>query len=92
MHSKNKPKQTTQEREWVSRVAAMPCICCVLLERAAGGPSEVHELKQGSWFTSIPLDWQCHRGPKGIHGDKSYLKLLRMDELDLLNETLRRMV
>jgi hypothetical protein len=91
MHSKNKKHQTEKERDHVARIKAMPCICCVLLERAAGGPTEVHEIKQGSWFLSIPLDWQCHRGPGGIHGDKTYLRILKMDELDLLNETYRRL-
>lgn len=83
---------TPQEREWVSRIKEQPCICCVLLERIPDGPSEAHELKQGLWFTSIPLDYQCHRGKHGLHQEKTYLKLLHMDELDLLNETLRRMV
>jgi hypothetical protein len=89
MHSKNKAAMTPAEREHVGKIKAMPCICCVLLERAPDGPSEAHEIEQGKWFLSIPLDWQCHRGPKGLHGDKSYMKLLHMSELGLLNETIK---
>jgi hypothetical protein len=93
MWSKNKAKMTPQERDHVGRIKEMPCICCALLGRAADGPSEAHELKQGSWFTAIPLDYQCHRGPNGIISNKkTYLSLLHMDEIDLLNETLRRLL
>lgn len=92
MQSKNKPKQTIAEREWVGRIKSMPCICCVMLCRQALDESDAHEIRQGSWFLSIPLCKDCHQGKSGVHGDRTYLRILKCDEFDLLNETLRRMV
>lgn len=92
MWSRNKPKQTIAEREWVSEVKRMKCICCTMMNRQALDESDAHEIRQGSWFLSIPLCKDCHQGKSGVHGDKTYLRILKYDEFDLLNETLRRMV
>lgn len=91
MWSKNKPKQTIAEREWVGKIKKMQCICCILLDQPAIYASDAHEIRQGSWFLSIPLCKDCHQGKSGVHGDRSYLRILKMDEWDLLNEHLRRM-
>jgi hypothetical protein len=40
----------------------------------------------------IPLCPSCHRGPKGIHGDKTMLRIRKVDEMDLLNETLQKVL
>ena len=91
MQSKNKPAQTKQEREHVGRIKSMSCICCLLLEQPTVHASSAHEIRQGSWFLSIPLCVDCHQGKNGVHGDKTYLRILKMDEFDLLNETYRRL-
>jgi hypothetical protein len=39
--------------------------------------------RASNWLT-IPLCPDCHTGPRGIHGDKSILRTLKLDELDLL--------
>lgn len=92
MWSRNKPKQTIAEREWVSEVKRMKCICCTMMNRQALDESDAHEIRQGQWFTSIPLCKDCHDGRNGVHKEKHYLHVLKMDEWDLLNEHLRRMV
>ena len=86
MQSKNKKTMTASERRHVALVKELPCAVC---DKA--GPSEAHEIKQGHYFTSIALSVDCHRGPNGIHGDKALWKIYKMDELDALNETLRRL-
>ncbi|MBN9410846.1 MAG: hypothetical protein J0H69_17005 [Burkholderiales bacterium] len=83
MHSKNKAKPTTAERAHIERIKGMPCGVC-----GAGGPSEAHELRQGEWFTSVPLCPDCHRGAhNGIHGQKRIWDVMRLDELAVLNNT-----
>ncbi len=84
MHSKNKAAMTARERAHVQRIKEMPCAVC-----EASGPSEAHEIKQGSWFTSLPLCPDCHRGSKnGIHGERRMWNVMKMDEIDALNQTI----
>lgn len=88
MQSRNKASMTKAEREHVTRIKEMPCGVC-----EAPGPSEAHELKQGQWFTSIPLCADCHRGSfNGIHGKARIWSVKRLDEQSVLNETIRQLV
>lgn len=87
MHSKNKARMTTAEREHVGKVKESGCAVC-----GAGGVVHAHEIKQGRWWTSIGLCPDCHVGPLGIHGDKTLWRIHKMDETDALNETLRRVL
>lgn len=87
VNSKNKPAPTTAEREHIDRVKLMACVCC-----EARGPSDVHEIVQGQWFTSCPFCPPCHTGSRGIHGDKSALKIRHKTELSCLNETIGRLM
>lgn len=88
MQSKNKPAPNAAERAHLARLAELPCVVC-----KTAGPVEIHEIKQGAWFTSLPLCPDCHRGDaNGLHGRRGMWKLYKMDELDALNETLRRVL
>lgn len=88
MQSKNKPSMTKAEREHVGRIKEMPCGVC-----EAPGPSEAHELKQGQYFTSIPLCPDCHRGSfNGIHGQARIWAVKKLDEQEVLNETIRQLL
>ena len=87
MRSKNKPAPTAAERRHIERVAALACVVC-----DAPGPSEVHEIKQGQWFTSCALCPDCHRGYNGLHGTKAFWRIRKMDELDALAVTIRRLI
>lgn len=83
MQSRNKPTPTKAERAHIERIRAMPCAVC-----EAAGPSEAHEIKQGQWFTSVPLCPDCHRGSlNGLHGQRNMWRVYRMDELDALAKT-----
>lgn len=87
MWSKNKKAMTTQEREWVDRVKSLPCSVCDL-----PGPSDAHHIKQGQHWTVVALCKECHQGAhNGWHGRKAMWAIKRMDELDALAVTLRRM-
>lgn len=85
MQSKNKPAMTAAERRHVEAVKALACAVC-----GAAGPSEAHEIKQGSWHLSCALCADCHRGSlNGLHGQRRMWGVMKMDELDALDVTLR---
>lgn len=73
-----------------ARVADLPCACC-----GKPGPSCVHHIREGQGMGQraghglvIPLCWDCHQGPQGIHGDRSAWRLRKMNELDALDNTI----
>jgi hypothetical protein len=87
MQSKNKPAPRAAERMHIARVKEMSCGVC-----DARGPSDCHELKQGQWFTSIPLCRSCHMSNhNGIHGEKHIWNVLKLDEIDVLAATIERL-
>lgn len=88
MQSKNKKAPTVAEQDHIELVKSLPCSVC-----DAAGPSECHEIKQGQWFTSVALCEDCHRNPVlGLHGQKRNWKIYKMDELDALNITIKRLM
>lgn len=88
MQSKNKKPPTASEKKHIQRVKEMPCIIC-----GASSPSDCHEIKQGQWFTSIPLCRDCHMGShNGIHGRKAIWNVKRLDELDALALTIEKLI
>jgi hypothetical protein len=87
MQSKNKPAPDKAEREHIERVKELECSVCDV-----PGPSDDHEIKQGQWFTSIALCRSCHMGPRlGLHGERRMWAIKKMDELDALAVTIRRL-
>lgn len=88
MQSKNKPAPTKAERTHIERVKMMACRVC-----DQPGPSEVHEIRQGDWWTSVALCASCHRGQfLGWHGARRAWTLRKMDELDALSSTVRELM
>lgn len=83
MRSKN---ITAAEREHMARVKMLPCSVC-----DCGGPVEAHHIRQGSHHLCVALCMDCHRGPNGWHGNKSFWRVRKMDELDALEITLARL-
>jgi hypothetical protein len=81
----------------MERVASLGCAVCALLGdgyRAA----EVHHIREGqgmsqraSNFLTVPLCPDHHRGPQGLHGDRTFMTILKIEELDLLADTIRRL-
>jgi hypothetical protein len=76
------------ERRYLARIKEQRCSVC-----EAPGPSEAHHIKQGEQYLCIPLCKDCHTGSfNGLHGQKRMWSLKKMDELDALAVTLRRML
>lgn len=91
MHSPNKRAQTAAEREHVGQVKLLPCGVCGV-GGGEGAPSEAHELEQGMWWLAMPLCADCHRGARnGLHGMRYAWKVRKLGELDVLNETIRKL-
>ena len=78
---------TAREREHLGRVKALACSVC-----DAPGPSEAHHMKQHRQYTCIALCESCHRGYNGLHGTKAFWRIRKMDELDALDVTIRRLL
>lgn len=86
MRSKNSPRITPAESAHMARVKSVACVVC-----DAPPPSEAHHIRQGDHMTTVALCVDCHRGSvNGWHGQKTMWRVRKWDELDALNETLRR--
>lgn len=87
MRSKNSRTPTSAESAHLAAVKSLPCVVC-----DAEAPSEAHHIVQGQHFTTCALCMDCHRGSEnGWHGRKTMWRIRKWDELDALNETLRRL-
>lgn len=82
----------------LATIRDLPCALCEALGRKQTDPTEAHHVRL--WVgaaqrnhdeLTIPACVDCHRGPNGIHGDKSLMRIANMDEGDLLAATLRKM-
>lgn len=87
-------------RRWHDRVAAMGCICCRLMGRGSDTPATIHHIREGEAAGGgqraddalvVPLCPDCHQGSKGVHGDKTYLRIIKCTELDLLALVIREL-
>ncbi len=88
MQSRNKPSPKASERRHIARIREMACAVC-----ETSGPSEAHEIRQGQWFTAIPLCADCHRGPLlGLHGQGRAWSIRKMDEIDALAKTVEALM
>lgn len=84
----------TKTQRHKDRVASLPCQLCAALGQPQGKRTEVHHIREGqglsqraSDFLAIAMCTDCHRGPLGLHGDRTLLKLAKASELSLLAAT-----
>ena len=79
-------KATKEEMDHMAEVKSLPCGVCNDFP-----PSLAHHIKEGdrrvSHFATIPLCFDCHQGPNGIHGDKAFWRIYKKSELSVLAET-----
>lgn len=82
---------TKAEREWMDRVAKLPCATCGVYGVHLHHIRETLGMSQraSNWLV-IPLCPSCHTGPHGIHGDRAMLKIIKADELSLLADTIHK--
>lgn len=93
MKPKARRKPTAAEDRHLSAVAAVSCVLCAALG-VPPAPTTVHHIRAGQgtsqrashWLT-VALCHSCHQGPRGIHGDQSFLRQAKVTELDLLAMT-----
>lgn len=80
-------KLNPAERRHLAMVKLLPCSVC-----DAPGPSEAHHVVQGLQYTCIALCPECHTGPRmGWHGQRFAWKIRKMEEIDALNVTIKRL-
>jgi hypothetical protein len=80
-------KLNPAERRHLAMVKVLPCSVC-----DAPGPSEAHHIVQGLQYTCVALCPECHTGPRmGWHGQRFAWKIRKMEEIDALNVTIKRL-
>lgn len=77
-------KLTAKQRKHLQRIKEMGCSLC-----DAPPPSDAHHIRQHSQFLCIPLCRDCHNSH---HGTKALWRVRKMDELDALEVTVRRLL
>ena len=82
------------EKRYKNKVASLGCILSAYLGQGYV-PAEIHHIREGqgmferaSDFLIIPLCPEYHRGPNGLHGNKSIMRIAKLEELDLLALTI----
>ncbi len=77
-------------RDYLKLVKSIPCVLCKLLAKKQEHPTDAHHPRDGQGlaqragdFCAIALCWDCHQGPLGIHGDRTYLRMAKATEWDL---------
>lgn len=87
MKTKNAKAITVAEHNHMEAVKGLPCSVC-----DAPPPSDAHHINQGQHWTVVALCKDCHQGGYlGWHGQKRAWAVRKMDELDALNVTIRRL-
>jgi hypothetical protein len=92
-----KKPATKAEKEHMAMVASLPC---AMREHGCGcfGQSTVHHIREGqglaqraAHYLTIPLCHECHQGKNGVHGNKSFMNIAKVSELDLLADTIKKL-
>ena len=79
---------SAKERAYIGLVKELPCSVC-----DAPPPSSAHHIKQSSQYTVVALCWDCHQSPTlGWHGQKRMWAIKKMEELDALDVTIKRVI
>lgn len=79
---------TASQRLHLARVKALPCSVC-----DAAPPSQAHHVKQSLPYSCVALCPECHMGSYlGWHGQRRAWTIRKMDEVDALCVTLKRLL
>lgn len=81
-------------KRYMGKVAKIGCVLCAQLGRGMVA-ANVHHVREGqglsqrsSHWLSVALCPDCHQGPHGFHGDRSLMRIAKLEELDLLALTI----
>lgn len=79
-------------KEWKRRVAELNCLICQ-------APANLHHVREGQGMSQRAKDWMVvplckthHEVPDGIHNQRQFYLRFRMDEMDLLADTIAAVV
>ncbi len=85
-----KANKTSEEKAYHDLVAQVGCVVC-------GAPACVHHARfpagggqRSGAFLVAALCWEHHQGGTGIHRDKKMFEMRYGSEMELVNETMRR--
>lgn len=83
----------SKAKQHMAKIAQLPCACC------GETGVHVHHIREGqgmsqraSDFLTIPLCPDCHQGPQGVHGDRALMRIYKLSELDMLANTIMRLM
>lgn len=83
----------------MGRVAELGCVLCELLGMHQETKTLVHHIREGQGMSqrahdelTIPLCHEHHVGNSGVHGTKAALRIAKVEELDLLAMTIRKLI
>ncbi len=91
MWSKNHHRLTVADKEHLAEVKSLPCSLMDDDDPPHNDSGYAHHIRQGDHYTAVALCRECHQGGNGWHGNKSLWRIKKMDELDALNVTIRRL-
>lgn len=93
-----KRRATSTERAHMDRVAQLPCALHYFLGTDCNTPLELHHIREGqgmsqraSNFLIVPICAEAHRGPQGLHGNRTLWKIAGVSELDCLAWTIEQL-
>ena len=79
---------SAKEKQHLAKIKEMSCGVC-----GQSGPSDAHHIVQHYQYTAIPLCKDCHQGShNGIHGRRSIWKVMKKDEMTVLNDTIYKLL
>jgi len=83
-------------KRWMSRVAELPCLICEQMGVRQETRTEVHHCFDNSHRSDVLVAALCtqhHSGPLGFHGlgEREFNRRYRLDELRLVEATIRRL-
>ncbi len=79
---------------YLELVCRVPCVNCEVLGRKQETPTAAHHPREGVGmaqrsgdFCTCALCWDCHQGPMGIHGDRTYKRMAKLTEWEMHDMT-----
>jgi len=86
-------------RDYMGLVKQLPCVLCTILGDTQNSPTAAHHVRAGRGiaqrsgdFCVVALCYECHQGPLGVHGDRTLLRIAKVEEMDLLDATIESAV
>lgn len=83
-------------RDYLAIVGGLPCVLCAQIGHTQSSRTTVHHVREGQGMAQRAQDWlacalcvDCHQGPGGLHGDRTLMRVAKVDEMDLLALTIQ---